>query len=289
MKELQPGPLRSLGNLSLLIGYATFLAGFLGLMIPVAYWRHGASITEAYTTTGGLKTQLVALPLAVLGYRVFRIGASLRLRARKAMAEDAKALMTRDPRPAILYLRSFEHDELAEPSDIRPLNSDPLSGALSGVMIGLLSSAEGAASTQEERLTRYMRRHGPFVAIGDPRDDLPDLGAARLYVDDKTNWKSEVLSLMNKARLVIIRPGLGDGLRWELDRAIQVVPSERVMFWLPGNSDDRSQIPESYEQLKGQLAACVTSPLPKWIEKKPCLCFGSGWTSPHFKRLQDVL
>ena len=42
--------------------------------------------------------------------------------------------------------------------------------------------------THEQRLARTLRKVGPFVAVGDPTEELPLLGAARVYAADEA-WQ----------------------------------------------------------------------------------------------------
>ena len=49
----------------------------------------------------------------------------------------------------------------------------------------------GFEKTYEERLARTLRKVGPFVAVGDPTERLPLLGAARMYAADE-EWQETV-------------------------------------------------------------------------------------------------
>ena len=130
-------------------------------------------------------------------------------------------------------------------------------GILPALIAASLGSTAGAARTQEQVLADAWTHHGPFIAIGDPAETLPDLGAARLYPGSE-NWQSVVSDLMVRARFVIIRPGAGQGLRWEIEQVMSLVPAERVVFWLPGAArDDRDPL-----QLEDNLRTLLGSKLP---------------------------
>lgn len=45
--------------------------------------------------------------------------------------------------------------------------------------------------TEEEELAAVMNEIGPFVAIGCPGEELPELGAYRIYVQ-REDWREEV-------------------------------------------------------------------------------------------------
>ena len=73
---------------------------------------------------------------------------------------------------------------------------------------------------------------GPFVAVGKPGEKLPELGAARMYLQD-SEWKDKVHDLMSRASLVVLRAGRTDGLWWEAQMAAAIVKPERLVFLLP--------------------------------------------------------
>jgi hypothetical protein len=77
-------------------------------------------------------------------------------------------------------------------------------------------------STEEEQFARVFNRIGPFIAIGDPREALPDLGAVRLYVGNEA-WKEKVEALLAHARLVVVRLSATEGHRCRRSEP----PSER--------------------------------------------------------------
>ena len=182
----------------------------------------------------------LALALAFMGYRC-SIGSALRLRAS-------------DKRPPIVFLRSFREDGHGSFSmndwrgrllGITSLDDDwallgPLSNA-NPVRIARLLMGRGG-DTAEEQLAAYVRNHGPFIAIGRPDEGLPMAGAARDYVDD-ASWKQRVLEWIREARLVIIQPGLTEGVRWEIEQALDAVSPDKVIFAL--TSFDGA--PEAYE------------------------------------------
>ena len=60
---------------------------------------------------------------------------------------------------------------------------------------------------------------GPFVAIGEPGERLPDLGAARAYFSDH-EWQAAVLDWIGRARTIVIIVGKTRWVTWELQRVI---------------------------------------------------------------------
>lgn len=119
-----------------------------------------------------------------------------------------------------MYLRSFAIDMSANP-DRRSLK------------------------TQEEDLALALRHIGPVVAVGEPGEKLPLLGATRIYMKHD-NWQQNIESLMSMSRLVVIHAGLSDGLIWEIGTAVRVTPPSRIIIFFslgqiwtkqPGSSD----------------------------------------------------
>jgi hypothetical protein len=99
----------------------------------------------------------------------------------------------RDPRPPVLFLRSF-NDEAA------PILRD-------------------GGPSLERVLTDAVRPYGPFVGIGRP-GELRPAGAARKYFPDN-EWRAAVLKLMDEAALIVVLPGLTSGLDWEMQRVAE--------------------------------------------------------------------
>jgi hypothetical protein len=82
---------------------------------------------------------------------------------------DAISYLEEDPRPPILYLRSFDDDDLAD----------------STVSSGLIP----VINTYELRLKKALVDLGPMISIGRPGEALPKIGSARFYVSND-EWQS---------------------------------------------------------------------------------------------------
>ena len=107
------------------------------------------------------------------------------------------------PHAPVVYLRAFESD------------------GSSGV-------ARLSASSDEEQLMVALRAVGKAVAIGRPSEALPHLGASRLYLSD-SDWQQRVAAMIRAARLVVVRTGVGDGLRWEIEHVMRAVSPEQLL------------------------------------------------------------
>lgn len=103
----------------------------------------------------------------------------------------------RDRRPPIVYLRSFKSDAALVTGD-------------------------------EEILARIFSEVGPFVAIGQPGEKLPPLGASRFYVADD-DWKAFVTDLLQRCRLAVVVTGSTPGLGWEMTACEALVGPGRVL------------------------------------------------------------
>lgn len=137
----------------------------------------------------------------------YLIVAAVFFRARrnaKRYRANALGSLARDARAPVLYLRSFAIDESANP-DRRSLK------------------------THEEDLALALRHIGPVVAVGEPNEKLPLLGATRIYMK-QDNWQQNIESLMSISRLVVIHAGLSDGLIWEIETAVRVTPPSRIII-----------------------------------------------------------
>src|SRR6185369_1178699 len=136
---------------------------------------------------------------------------------------DARRLMLRDPRPPVLYLRSFTDDRLR----------------LRAATLGRPSLVERFTPRRfgrfEEVLVRHLSRYGPVIAVNPPGTRLAPLRAARETIEP-ANWQSAVASWMaHSALIVFLAPPsrVTQGLHWELrtvaehgqlDKALVVVP-----------------------------------------------------------------
>jgi len=120
-------------------------------------------------------------------------------------ARGAMWRLSHEHRPPVCYFRSFASDR---------------------------TTATGYVLTEEQNLARVIDRIGIFVAIGEPTEKLPHLGAARFYVPDE-EWRPKVTELLEKSRAVVLRIGDGSGLAWELAMATQMLRPEQILLLVP--------------------------------------------------------
>lgn len=165
------------------------------------------------------------------------MGIAITRRGRKltAAARGARVLQE-DPRAPVVYLRPFAADN---------------QGA------GVVSSwplLKYGYYTDEEQLAMVLNEIGPFVAIGDPAETLPDLGAVRVYVRSG-DWQAQVTDLVSRAALVIMRAGTSDGFWWEFGLVRGTVRPDRLLVLVPDDEKD-------YERFRAKAAEVLPHPLP---------------------------
>ena len=129
-------------------------------------------------------------------------------RARRLASMSAQRLLERDPRPMVLYLRSFGDD----------------SARVRRAALARRSLIERFSPSRydsfEEVLVRQLTTVGPVVAINPPGTRLAPLGAARETMPHDA-WQGRVDDWINHAALVVISspPSVASpGLVWELQQ-----------------------------------------------------------------------
>jgi hypothetical protein len=140
----------------------------------------------------------------------------------------------------VLYLRSFEDDDLGLPSVLSPRR--PFTELFT------LRTADPF----EEAIAWELSTYGPVTAVGRPGQALTSLGAAREHLANDS-WQAGVLDRMLAARSIVIVPGLTSGLQWEVATAVAAGHLDKTVFVLP--PVDRRQSQRRWET--------VCEPLPE--------------------------
>lgn len=189
--------------------------------------------------TSGAWWVSVLLTIGVLAVYIYTM--RLYMRGKKHMAPTVSDTLAHDQRAPVVYLRSFQDD---------PRAATPLAGAAIGwAMLGLVSK-----KTEEELLVDELKPFGPVIAIGKPGEELPELGAARMYVGSDV-WHTEVEGQLDKANMVVLRLGPTEGLWWELEQSIKKIRPERLLIIVP-HIRDAKKLDEIYRR------ACSHFPKP---------------------------
>jgi hypothetical protein len=142
---------------------------------------------------------------------------------RKLSRPDAATLLEADERAPIVLLRSFQDDE----KKVKRRS----------VLARLLFWGFGGRIRLEQAIAGELSRFGPFVAIGEPGERLPDLGAARAYFSDD-EWQAAVLDWIGRARTIVIIGGMTRWVTWELQQVIASGKLDRLVLLLPPDTPD---------------------------------------------------
>jgi len=157
---------------------------------------------------------LAVLAMAPVAFMASLYGAfRLAWLGKQVQARARATALAADTRPPVLYLRPFSADESPR-AVFRRLLSE-------GIWMRFASV--------EEQLALVLEPVGPLIAIGAPGEKLPTPGAVRRYVTEP-DWKSLVSAWLAEARLVIVRPGLSEGVWWELRQVVDGGRPERLLI-----------------------------------------------------------
>ena len=219
-----------------------------------------------------VNNQIFNILIGIVGLVIFINLLKLYLRGKKHLALSVDQILAADHRPPVVYLRSFQDDSKS---------AAVMSGAAAFyALVGVASK-----KTEEEMLADQLTPFGPVIAIGKPGEELPELGAARMYVDSSV-WHNEVEGQLDKANLVVIRLGSTEGLWWELELSIGKIKPERLLVIVP-HIRDRAKLQAIYDR------ACTHFPksLPPFTNSRKFssrtgtmrgfIYFDADWT-PHY-------
>ena len=137
-------------------------------------------------------------------------------RAKQYFQISADSLLGSDKRAPILFLRSF--------------SDDPKVNASAGI------SHEGLAQlldlSVETRLANHFMDFGPFIAIGSPKEKIPQIGAARMrLLDDE--WQRTVTAWMESSSAIVMYAGTTHWVGWELRRIIEGGWTTKLILLFP--------------------------------------------------------
>ena len=215
--------LRQLG----LPAYLSFTRG--DVRLPMLYFGVAvlnAGVVAALLVVGFVGTPqrdpnaiwIAAVMVALLLLQATGVGRRLRAFADREETRNYQKVRQWDARPPVVFLRSFEQDG----ATIRPQSRDPLLRVMAGV---------SRARTIDEIILEHASPYGPVIAIGDPRDPTPPLGAARVFVADQGgSWHDVVGALVNASRAVVMCPTATEGVSWELDFLAKTNARTRTIF-----------------------------------------------------------
>jgi hypothetical protein len=155
---------------------------------------------------------------ALLLLNLFGAGAILARLADKRATQLYQNVREWDSRTPIIFLRAFDQDD----NKLKARGGDAFARWPAGV---------GRPRTLDEILLEHGSPYGPVIAIGDPRDPTPPLGAARVFVPGEGDaWQDVVRGLAGASKAVVMCPNHGEGVQWELDLIAQAGGRIRTIF-----------------------------------------------------------
>lgn len=185
------------------------------------------SVLGALSFIAGVsRTRTILSPLGVtepLWYRVLVVGAviafgaasllggrRLRRRGRRHSVPVVRTMADAKRGPYVLYLRPFTSDVKGAAMPHAFSRFQQVGGSL----------VNTSTRTVEEGISRAFNRLARVIAVGQPDEALPLLGAARLYLP-LNDWQPTVASLIDDARMVLLAAGTSEGTLWELRQCLQ--------------------------------------------------------------------
>ena len=127
----------------------------------------------------------------------------------------------------------------------------------------------------ERALERALRPLGPVVAVGEPGERIPPVGAARLYITNE-HWQEVVRQLITQAQVVVMRIGDTEGWWWELEQLVKANdPTKLVMFLPPGDRFD-ILLSDNYEKFRLRADTILPRALPDNANGL-FICFKDDW------------
>jgi hypothetical protein len=253
-------------GLFLLSGIA---AGFAVLLVVIIFLKLGSLIGPVIPCLFSSRTSqysgcsaAIGMPQGFIGFigAAVAIVALLRYSARRYARVSVEDLASVDARPPILFLRSFQEDqvELARPRR--------------GVVRAAVAVGE-PSPTLDHSLLEEATPFGPVVAIGVPGSPAP-FGIARTYANDK-EWQNVVAGFAENAKAIVIVVDDTRGVDWELRHIERAGHSSKALYLLPprlASSADSARI--IYRDVfRSGSTISKTEPSPIESLSGPCV----GW------------
>jgi hypothetical protein len=206
-------PTEGFKQLAIALGLTIAIVVFLALLAAATEFCQGSKSEECSTLPIWDNIALVAIFIALGSIR------SLVREGEAALGERADLIVTLDPRPPVVFLRSFRDEEAVALMDVRRGILWVFTSLPRLLFSGSLKDPSLRNRRLEEVVVRSIRKLGPAVAIARPAAPL-ELGASRAYVQD-VDWKAVVDKWIDRAGVILMLAGLTPGLHWELQRIFE--------------------------------------------------------------------
>ncbi|MCB0973107.1 MAG: hypothetical protein KDB86_00955 [Actinobacteria bacterium] len=133
-----------------------------------------------------------------------------------------------DTRSTILLLRSFGDDHIKMTRELRQ-------------QIGLTDRLNFASQVAyEDAVVRRLWLSGAVVAVGEPGNEPPPLGATRTFLGD--DWVTSVRLAIDSSAVIAMSLGTTEGVRWELQQIDNAGAVGRSIFIVPPTKDAAQRI-----------------------------------------------
>lgn len=206
--------------------------------------------------------------------------------ATHSVRETADELLARDHRRPVLYLRSFEKEiKTTGAGGVLNKYREQFKGGSAGYYMASGMSVRYRGRAAERRALGVARSAfdeqmvfaaafemlGPYIALGRPTEDFRtmDLGAAKKYVENH-EWQDAVCRWLESCAAVAIEAADSDGLAWELQQVVNIVPPQRVLVICP-------QTDAEYEAFRARSASVFPASLPRARPDSRLLVFRATW------------
>jgi hypothetical protein len=222
----------------------------------------GWALLVAALVLGISFTPLAAIIPVFLGYTCLR-------RSKKFAVEFGEAVVEKDTRAPVLYLRSFQDEE----------GDSTLAGQFKNIWASgrdLADTVPPVGIREQDALGHVLRKIGPYIALGKPGEGVPELGSTKLYVPNES-WQATVLDLLARSRLIIFRAGQTEALRWELTELVKRVNPLKVAMILPVTD-------ESYLRFVGWANSILPGALPQDYPASRIIVFDEKWRPSYVPR-----
>jgi hypothetical protein len=137
----------------------------------------GAIVLIAAIPVGLVNPFLAIIPCFV-GYLLLRQG-------KKHAVKIGDSVLKDDARPPVLYLRSFK-DESLDSSILRRFK-----GVAYSDKTWLAATVPNNSIQEQDALGYVFRKIGPYIALGKPGEELPELGSSKLYTSND-EWQNSI-------------------------------------------------------------------------------------------------
>jgi hypothetical protein len=206
------------------------------LVAPVVHWVLRFDAPSDLPAVVGWSPAVIALIGAGMLYRGKQRAAAVRSRAMELELQRQSAAAAKSP---VIPVELDKQSTAATKSPVEPSGAAPVvylrpfatdASGIGQIFSSLLTmNMFRPVTSEEEQLAHAVAPVGPLVGIGEPGDDLPQPGAIRLY---PAQWQERVVDLLQRARLVILRPGSSPGVLWEVEQTFKTVAPEKVVLLL---------------------------------------------------------